>query len=74
MVAVSADIPAHVWPISGSFSYHARKDRWEWSDEVAAMHGYEPGAVDPTTELSVTLPMIAKSAIASSARTAAPIA
>ncbi|HET7667635.1 MAG TPA: PAS and ANTAR domain-containing protein [Mycobacterium sp.] len=51
MVAVSADIPAHVWPISGSFSYHAREDRWEWSDEVAAMHGYEPGAVDPTTEL-----------------------
>jgi hypothetical protein len=37
--------------VAGSFSYHAREDRWEWSDEVAAMHGYEPGTVDPTTEL-----------------------
>ena len=25
--------------------------RWEWSDEVARMHGYEPGAVEPTTKL-----------------------
>ncbi|EME24466.1 hypothetical protein G418_06002 [Rhodococcus qingshengii BKS 20-40] len=26
-------------------------DRWEWSDAVARMHGYEPGAIVPTTEL-----------------------
>jgi PAS domain S-box-containing protein len=39
------------WPVAGSFRYHAREDRWEWSDEVAAMHGYEPGTVNPTTEL-----------------------
>jgi hypothetical protein len=39
------------WPLAGSFRYHAREDRWEWSDEVAAMHGYEPGTVKPTTEL-----------------------
>jgi hypothetical protein len=39
------------WPIAGSFKYHAREDRWEWSDEVAAMHGYEPGTITPTTEL-----------------------
>src|SRR6202011_4234196 len=25
--------------------------RWEWSDELARMHGYEPGAAKPTTEL-----------------------
>jgi ANTAR domain/PAS fold len=25
--------------------------RWEWSDEVARMHGYEPGTVVPTTKL-----------------------
>ncbi len=25
--------------------------RWEWSDEVARMHGYEPGTVEPTTKL-----------------------
>ncbi|HME47340.1 PAS and ANTAR domain-containing protein [Mycobacterium sp.] len=28
-----------------------RENRWEWSDEVAQMHGYEPGTVQPTTEL-----------------------
>jgi hypothetical protein len=39
------------WPMAGSFSYHAREDRWEWSDEVAVMHGYQPGTVHPTTEL-----------------------
>jgi hypothetical protein len=48
---ISAEQPAPIWPISGSFTHHAREDRWEWSDEVAAMHGYEPGTVDPTTEL-----------------------
>jgi hypothetical protein len=37
--------------VAGSFKYQAREDRWEWSDEVAAMHGYEPGTVAPTTEL-----------------------
>ncbi len=43
--------PAPGWPLAGSFKYDARKDRWEWSDEVAVMHGYEPGTVTPTTEL-----------------------
>ena len=28
-----------------------RENRWEWSDEVAQMHGDEPGTVQPTTEL-----------------------
>ena len=43
--------PAADWPLAGRFSYDARDDRWEWSDEVAAMHGYQPGTVQPTTEL-----------------------
>jgi PAS domain S-box-containing protein len=43
--------PASGWPLAGSFKYRIDDDRWEWSDEVAAMHGYEPGTVTPTTEL-----------------------
>lgn len=43
--------PAPGWPLAGSFKYLATEDRWEWSDEVAAMHGYQPGTVTPTTEL-----------------------
>jgi fructose-specific component phosphotransferase system IIB-like protein len=39
------------WPRVGKFRYISGDDRWEWSDEVAAMHGYEPGTVTPTTEL-----------------------
>ncbi|MDT5148452.1 MAG: hypothetical protein QOI01_185 [Mycobacterium sp.] len=35
----------------GSFRYLKAPDRWEWSDAVARMHGYEPGTVVPTTEL-----------------------
>ena len=29
-----------------------RHDRWEWSDEVAQMHGYGPGMVIPSTALN----------------------
>jgi PAS domain S-box-containing protein len=39
------------WPKVGSFRYFTADDRWEWSDEVAHMHGYEPGTVTPTTAL-----------------------
>jgi hypothetical protein len=35
----------------GSFRYFRASDRWEWSDEVARMHGYEPGSIEPTTDL-----------------------
>lgn len=35
----------------GWVRYFFDDDRWEWSDEVARMHGYEPGTVTPTTEL-----------------------
>jgi hypothetical protein len=36
----------------GSFRYTVAGDRWEWSDEAARMHGYEPGTVCPTAELA----------------------
>jgi ANTAR domain/PAS fold len=35
----------------GSFRFWFVGERWEWSDEVARMHGYEPGSVVPTTQL-----------------------
>jgi hypothetical protein len=35
----------------GSFRFWFAGERWEWSDEVARMHGYEPGSVVPTTKL-----------------------
>jgi hypothetical protein len=35
----------------GSFCFWFADQRWEWSDEVFRMHGYEPGSVTPTTEL-----------------------
>src|ERR1700759_990717 len=35
----------------GSFRFWFVGQRWEWSDEVARMHGYQPGSVQPTTEL-----------------------
>ncbi|MGV9616834.1 PAS and ANTAR domain-containing protein [Nocardia xishanensis] len=35
----------------GSFRFWFADQRWEWSDEVALMHGYSPGTVRPTTEL-----------------------
>lgn len=39
--------PSHI----GTFKFYFVGQRWEWSDEVARMHGYEPGSVEPTTEL-----------------------
>ncbi|HTY32490.1 MAG TPA: PAS and ANTAR domain-containing protein [Mycobacterium sp.] len=35
----------------GRFRFFMDGQRWEWSDAVARMHGYEPGQVEPTTEL-----------------------
>jgi hypothetical protein len=35
----------------GAFRFWFVGQRWEWSDEVARMHGYQPGSVVPTTEL-----------------------
>lgn len=35
----------------GAFRFWFVGQHWEWSDEVARMHGYEPGSVVPTTEI-----------------------
>ncbi|ULE35918.1 PAS and ANTAR domain-containing protein [Mycobacterium sp. IDR2000157661] len=35
----------------GRFEYRYDTDTWTWSDTVARIHGYEPGEVEPTTEL-----------------------
>jgi hypothetical protein len=35
----------------GSFRFFIADQRWEWSDEVAQIHGYEPSTIVPTTEL-----------------------
>jgi len=35
----------------GWFRFHFDDQRWEWSEQVQRMHGYEPGTVTPTTEL-----------------------
>jgi PAS domain S-box-containing protein len=35
----------------GAFRYYRADDRWEWSDAVAHMHGYESGTLQPTTAL-----------------------
>jgi PAS domain S-box-containing protein len=39
--------PQHV----GSFQFNVAEQRWAWSEEVARMHGYALGEVEPTTEL-----------------------
>src|ERR1700744_1499661 len=36
---------------AGWFRFYFADQRWEWSEQVQRMHGYEPGAVTPTTDL-----------------------
>ena len=36
---------------TGWFNFYFADDRWEWSPEVAQIHGYQPGTVTPTTDL-----------------------
>jgi len=36
---------------TGRFVFHVADERWEWDDDVFAIHGYRPGEVEPTTEL-----------------------
>lgn len=45
--ALGGGAPQHV----GSFRFFFEDQRWEWSDQVQRMHGYEPGTMAPTTEL-----------------------
>ncbi len=35
----------------GWFRFYFADERWEWSDPVHRIHGYEPGTVEPTTQL-----------------------
>ncbi len=35
----------------GWFRFYFADERWEWSPAVERMHGYDPGTVQPTTEL-----------------------
>jgi PAS domain S-box-containing protein len=35
----------------GWFRFYLDGQRWEWSEAVERLHGYEPGTVTPTTEL-----------------------
>lgn len=37
----------------GWFRFFLDSQRWEWSDTVARMHGYEPGSVTPDTDLLI---------------------
>ena len=36
---------------AGWFRFYFADQRWEWSEQVQRMHGYEPGSVTPTTDL-----------------------
>ncbi|WP_407685152.1 PAS and ANTAR domain-containing protein [Mycobacterium sp. HUMS_1102779] len=45
--ALAGGVPQRV----GWFRFFFEDQRWEWSDEVGRIHGYEPGSVTPTTEL-----------------------
>jgi PAS domain S-box-containing protein len=45
--ALAGGIPQRV----GWFRFYFSDQRWEWSEAVQRMHGYEPGTVTPTTEL-----------------------
>lgn len=38
-------------PLTGSYTWDVDHDRWWWSDELYRIHGFEPGEVNPTTEL-----------------------
>ncbi len=35
----------------GRFRFYIDGQRWEWSENVERLHGYEPGTVTPTTDL-----------------------
>ena len=45
--ALAGGAPQHF----GWYRFFFDDERWEWSPEVARIHGYEPGSVTPTTRL-----------------------
>jgi PAS domain S-box-containing protein len=46
-LALTGGAPQHF----GWYRFYFDDERWEWSPEVARIHGYEPGTVHPTTRL-----------------------
>lgn len=40
-----------VRPLSGTYVWDVVDDRWWWSDELYALHGFAPGEVLPSTDL-----------------------
>ena len=48
--ATHPDIPV-IGPMAGTWTWNVLEDRWWWSDEIYAIHGFEPGEVVPTTAL-----------------------
>lgn len=48
---VSGALTAGIAFETGAFTYEVGTDRWQWSDEVFRMHGFEPGEVVPTTAM-----------------------
>ncbi|MGW4324632.1 PAS and ANTAR domain-containing protein [Nocardia sp. NPDC004573] len=47
----AADSASSEQPTVGSFRFWFATRRWEWSAEVYRMHGYQPGEIEPTTQL-----------------------
>jgi ANTAR domain-containing protein/PAS domain-containing protein len=45
--ALAGGLPQRV----GRFRFYFADQRWEWSEQVQRIHGYEPGTVTPTTDL-----------------------
>src|ERR1700741_2649468 len=45
--ALAGGVPQRV----GWFRFYFTDQRWEWSEQVQRIHGYEPGTVTPTTDL-----------------------
>jgi hypothetical protein len=58
---MSAELDGHIAEVDqafagapqrvGWFRFYFEDQRWEWSEQVQRMHGYEPGTFTPTTEL-----------------------
>ncbi|OBI48831.1 PAS and ANTAR domain-containing protein [Mycobacterium sp. E787] len=49
--AVEGALAGGVPQRAGWFRFYFADQRWEWSEEVQRIHGYQPGSVTPTTEL-----------------------
>jgi PAS domain S-box-containing protein len=45
--ALAGGVPQQV----GWFRFYFTDQRWEWSEQVQRIHGYEPGTITPTTDL-----------------------